>query len=100
MKQLRYIDWKYNRKYGNSSWQYRRYWDAKGDSWYDMFKSCYRTLCFNSQNSLEARRADRLIYKDIQKKNWNSDKYPKLYKKFIDNTTIEFKILKKDKWRV
>lgn len=96
MKKLRYIDWKYNRKHGNSSWQYRPYWDAKGDSYFDMWK-----LNFRNGTTLEERRADRIIYKKIGARNWDGEKqYPKLYKKFMDNTTVEYKVLKKDKWKI
>lgn len=96
IKLLPYLEWKYNRKYGNGSWQRRPYWDAKNDSYFDMWK-----LNFRNGKTLEERRADRIIYKKIKAKNWNGQKqYPKLYKKFIDNTTTEYKVLKKDKWKV
>lgn len=58
-------------------------------------------LNFRNGKTLEERRADKIIYKKIKAKNWNGQKqYPKLYKKFIDNTTIEYKVLKKDKWKI
>ena len=96
MKQLRYVDLKYKRKHGNGSWQFRPYWDAKNDSWFAMWKLCWRT-----GKTFEEKRADRIIYKKIKAKNWNGQKqYPKLYKKFIDNNTVEYKVLKKDKWRI
>ncbi len=95
IKILPYIEWKYNRKYGNSSWQRRPYHNAKNDSIFDMWK-----LNFRDSKTLEERRADRMIYKDIKKKNWNKNKFPKLYKKYFDDRTIEYKVLKKDKWRI
>ena len=96
IKILPYIEWKYNRKHGNGSWQYRPYWDAKNDSYFDMWK-----LNFRNGKTFEERRADRIIYKKVKSKNWNGQKqYPRLYKKFIDSTTIEYKVLKKDKWKI
>ena len=90
------MDWKYRRKYGNGSWQYRLYWDAKGDSYFDIWK-----LNFRNGTTLEERRADRIIYKKVGARNWDGEKqYPKLYKKFMDNTTVEYKVLKKDKWKI
>lgn len=96
IKILPYIEWKYNRKHGNGSWQQRPYWDAKNDSYFDMWK-----LNFRNGKTLEERRADRIIYKKIKAKNWNGQKqYPRLYKKFIDNTTIEYNVLGKAKWKI
>lgn len=95
-KKLRYIELKYNRKYGNGSWQCRPYWNAKGNSLFDMWK-----INFREQRTLEERRADRIIYKQVKRRDWDGQKwFPKLYKKFMDNTTIEFKVLGKHKWRV
>ena len=93
---MRYLILKYNRKHGNSSWQHRPYLDFKNNSYFDMWK-----LNFKNGKTLEERRADRIIYKKIKAKNWNGQKqYPKLYKKFMDNTPIEFFVLKKHRWRV
>ena len=94
-KPVRYLELKYNRKYGNSSWHRRPYHIAKNDSRFDMFIINYR-----DGKRFEERRADRIIYKDVKKKTWNKNKYPKLYKKFIDNLPVEYFVLKKDKWRV
>ena len=93
---MRYIDLKYYKKHGNGSWKYRPYWNAKNDSWFNMWK-----LNFRGVTPLEERRAERIIFKKVRAKNWDGEKqYPKLYKKFIDSTSVEERVLKKDKWRI
>lgn len=80
-------------KFGGD-WLKRPYHNAKNDSEFNRWK-----LYGERKVDLERRRAYKL-FNNIIKKDTFKIKYPKLHKKYIDVTTVESKVLKKDKWKV
>ncbi len=93
---MTYREFKYRKKHGNSSWKHRPYWDAKGThSRFEMI------LNFRDNLRLEERRAERIFYKQIKRRDWNGDKlFPKFAKKYFNYLSIEDKVLKKHLWRI
>ena len=89
----RYREHKRFIKFGGD-WLKRPYHEVKNDSNFNMLK-----LYGERKPILEHRRAYKLFDKEIKKDNFKI-KYPKLYKKFIEATSVESKVLKKDRWKV
>lgn len=89
----RYREYKRFIKFGGD-WSKRLYYKVKNNSNFDMWK-----LYGERKPSLEQRRAYKLFNKEIKKDNFKI-KYPKLYKRFIEATSVVSKVLKKDRWKV
>lgn len=88
----RYRKYKRFIKYGGD-WLKRPYHNVKNISEYDMWK-----LYGERKLDFERRRAYKIF--DNVKKDKFKIKYPKLHKKFIEVTTTESRVLKKDKWKI
>lgn len=108
VKKISYIKLKSYKKRGHD-WLTRPYHFAKGMSLYEEW-----SLSKERKLTIEYKRASNIFYKGRKQRtaskspykikryqNWSGDKiYPKLFKKFFGYRTPEYKVLKKDKWKI
>ena len=107
-KKISYIKLKSYKKRGHD-WLTRRYHFTKGTSLHEEW-----LLSKERKLPIEYKRASNIFFKGRKQRtlskypykvkryqNWSGEKiYPKLFKKFFGCKTPEYKVLKKDKWKI